>query len=125
MNAIEIEVDLPLGEAEEKIRAALNNEGFGVLTEIDVAATLKTKLQIDRAPMKILGACNPMLAHRALTADPGVALLMPCNIVLEEIDGKTRISAADPMDLLKGPACDEVGVEAAARIRSAVNSLAG
>lgn len=123
MKSIETTVSMPIDQAEEAVRAALAEQGFGVLTEIDVAATIKNKLGIDRPPMKILGACNPSLAHRALEADSSVALLMPCNVVLEEIDGGTHVAAADPFDLLQGPACDVVGEEASIKINAAMDSL--
>ncbi len=74
MNAIECTVDLPLPEAESAVREALAGQGFGVLTEIDVAATLEAKLGVHRPPLKILGACNPSFAHRALELDPSLAL---------------------------------------------------
>lgn len=123
MKSIEKTVSMPINQAEAAVRAALAEQGFGVLTEIDVAATIKNKLGIDRSPMKILGACNPSLAHRALEADSSVALLMPCNVVLEEIDGGTHVAAADPFDILQGPACDVVGEEASAKINAAMESL--
>lgn len=123
MKSIETTVMMPIDQAEAAVRTALADQGFGVLTEIDVAATIKNKLGIDRSPMKILGACNPSLAHRALEADPSVALLMPCNVVLEEVEGGTHIAAADPFDLLQGPACDVVGQEASTRINAAMESL--
>jgi len=92
MRAVEIVVDLSLEDAEAAIRDALAAQGFGVLTEIDVAATLKAKLDIDRPPLKSLGACNPMLAHQALELDQSVSLLLPCNVVIEPTDGGTRVA---------------------------------
>lgn len=123
MKSIDTIIEKPISEAEEAVRNALAREGFGVLTEIDVAQTLKSKLGVERSPMKILGACNPTLAHRALEIDPGVALLMPCNVVLEETDGVTHVRAANPLDLLQGPACDEVGQEAHGKILAVIDSL--
>ena len=90
MHAIEIVVDLSQEDAEAAIREALAVHGFGILTEIDVAATLKAKLNIDRPPRKILGACNPTLAHQALELDSSVSLLLPCNVVIEPAGAGTE-----------------------------------
>ena len=123
MKAFEATVDLPLAEAEAAIRAALSEEGFGVLTEIDVAATLKAKLGVDRAPLKILGACNPTLAHRALEIDPSVSLLLPCNVVLEPAEGGTRVAAVDPHELMNDPRFAALADDAAGRLRTAIGGL--
>ncbi|MCC4247244.1 DUF302 domain-containing protein [Stappia indica] len=83
--------------AEERVRAALTEAGFGVLTEIDVKATMKKKLDEDMAGYKILGACNPKMAHQALGIEPRVGAMLPCNVILREIDGGVEVSAIDPV----------------------------
>ena len=124
MNAFETTVDLSEDDAEAAVRAALGEQGFGVLTEIDVAATLKAKLGVDRPPLKILGACNPSFAHRALEIDPSVSLLLPCHVVVEATETGTRVAAVDPRDLLDDPRFAEVGNEAAERLRAAIAAVA-
>ena len=89
-------VDRPLPETRQLVADALRSEGFGVLTEIDVQATLREKLGIERDPYLILGACNPQLAHRALEADPSVGALLPCNVVLRPEGDGTRVEIMDP-----------------------------
>jgi uncharacterized protein (DUF302 family) len=123
MKAIEVTIDRPLAEVEPAVRAALKDQGFGVLTEIDVAATLKDKLGVDRAALKILGACNPGVAHRALTIDPSVSLLLPCNVVLETVDGGTHVAIADPRDLMPGEAFAELAAEAAGHLVAVIDAL--
>lgn len=94
-------VDLTYEEADSRVREALKEEGFGVLTEIDVAATLKEKLDVDFPSYIILGACNPPLAHQALQAEADIGLLLPCNVVVRSLeDGRTLVEALDPVKQL-------------------------
>lgn len=92
--------DIPFPEAVERVRAELKEEGFGVLSEIDVRATLREKLGTVMEPYLILGACNPPLAHQALSAEPDLGTLLPCNVVVYERDGRTHISAIDAERML-------------------------
>jgi uncharacterized protein (DUF302 family) len=88
-------------EAEKKVREALQSEGFGILTEIDVRETLKKKLGVDMPRYKILGACNPSFAHRALSSEPLIGLLLPCNVVVREEQGEMSVSIAKPLAMFK------------------------
>jgi uncharacterized protein (DUF302 family) len=119
---------LPVAEARALVEAALRAEGFGVLTEIDVQATMKAKLDIDQPPYLILGACNPPLANRALRADPSIGALLPCNVVVREEAGETVVEAMDPMAVLGLVSDAEIGLvaaEARQRLERAVASLGG
>lgn len=117
-----VTVPSPLEETDVRLRAALAAEGFGVLTEIDVEATLRTKLgdaQADEVgPTRILGACNPVLAHRAITTERSVALLLPCNVVLRAVEGGTEVAIADPdaMVTMAGDALDAIACDARERL---------
>jgi uncharacterized protein (DUF302 family) len=99
--SFEITLPLPILEAREKVVETLKTEKFGLISEIDIAAKLQEKLGTDHEPHVILGACNPQLAHQAITDNPDVALVLPCNIVLREVDGKTIVSAFLPSVALK------------------------
>ena len=123
MPAIETNTHLSMADAEGAVRAALAQQGFGVLTEIDVAATLKAKIGVEREPMKILGACNPTLANRALELDEYASLLLPCNVVLSSTAAGTRVSAVDPRELMPGELFQELAGEAAERLRQALEAV--
>lgn len=120
-------VPLPFDETVSAVRAALQAEGFGVLTEIDMAATLKAKLDVDVPPQLILGACNPPLAHRALEAEESIGLLLPCNVTVRATDERTSIVEALDPDLMvsvtENEALRPVAREAGERLRAALSSL--
>ncbi|OGQ91486.1 MAG: hypothetical protein A2289_19455 [Deltaproteobacteria bacterium RIFOXYA12_FULL_58_15] len=92
---------LSLEQAKERIVESLKKEGFGILTEIDVKATMKKKLDVDVRPYVILGACNPALAHKALKAEPAIGLLLPCNVVVAETDDGAEVAIAKPEQMFK------------------------
>ena len=123
MDGIEITVELPIERAEVVVREALASQGFGILTEIDVAATFKAKLGVERPPLKILGACNPNFAYRALELDPSVALMLPCNVVLAGDGERTHVSIADPRTLMPGDALALLADEAAGRLSEAAGVI--
>jgi uncharacterized protein (DUF302 family) len=123
MKAIEVTTSLSMSDAEAAVRESLLAQGFGVLTEIDVAATLKNKLGIERPPMKILGACNPTFAHQALELDESTSLLLPCNVVLTATASGTKVSAADPRALMDGPEFQQLAQDAAQRLGAALHAL--
>ena len=124
--AITIRTPVPFAEAVARVREALKAQGFGVLTEIDVRATLRDKLGQDIEDYLILGACNPPLAHRALNADRRIGLLLPCNVVVRTADGQTVIEALNPQvmaEIAGQPSLKPVADEATSRIRAALDSL--
>lgn len=117
---------LNMAEAESKVRELLADEGFGVLTEIDVAATLRAKLGLERGPYRILGACNPGLASRALESEADVGLLLPCNVVVYEDGEETVVAALDPgtmVSLTNNPGLHGVAVEARERIERVIGAM--
>src|SRR6266511_2550206 len=119
-------VPLAYEQAVERTRAALQDQGFGVLTEIDVQATLKKKLDVDFRKCVILGACNRPLAHQALNTELEIGLLLPCNVIVYEDDGGSVISIADPiamMEVAGNPALEQVASEARARLHHVIEAL--
>ena len=129
MYGFNIQIKDSFGNAVQRETDALKTEGFGVLTDIDVQATMKAKLGIDGKPYRILGACNPPLAHQAISADPDIGLLLPCNVVVrEQPDGKINIGFMDPIAVLKltdNPQIGEIAKDVRARlerVRDLLNS---
>ena len=120
--------ELPFADAVARVREELAREGFGVLTEIDVQATLEQKLGVDREPYLILGACNPPLAHRALEAEPELGALLPCNVIVYQEQGQTRIAAVDAEQMLSIVGNDELAStagEVRRRLEAVVELAAG
>lgn len=121
-------VALTYAEAVDKTKEALKAEGFGVLCEIDVQATLKAKLGVDRSPYVILGACNPSLAHQALEAEPDLGLLLPCNVVVYEDKGQVFVKAIEPGKMLSvvgNPELDPVARQVREKLERVLASIAG
>jgi uncharacterized protein (DUF302 family) len=114
--------ELPFADAVARTREELGAEGFGVLCEIDVQATLKTKLGVDRDPYLILGACNPSLAHAALEAEPDLGTLLPCNVVIYEQDGQTHIAAVDAERMLSIVGNDQL-TDTASEVRRRLSAV--
>ena len=118
--------NLSFVDAVERCRGLLADEGFGVLTEIDVQATLKAKLELDRDPFLILGACHPPSAHRALEAEPEVGVMLPCNVTVSVEDGAVMVRAMNPgsaMGMFDNPALESVATEVAAALQRVIAAI--
>jgi len=120
-------LDLPFDQAVLRVTEALKKEGFGVLTDIDVGATMKAKLGEDFRPYRILGACNPQLAYRALLLEDKIGTMLPCNVIVQQHDGgSVEVSAVDPvasMQAIDNPGLGEVANEVRARLKRVVEGL--
>jgi uncharacterized protein (DUF302 family) len=128
--AFRVQLDTPYEEALERTRAALQAEGFGVITEIDIQSTLKEKIGADFRKYAILGACNPSIAHRALSIEREIGLLLPCNVIVYEAEGQpgTVVSIVDPMAMLadiEEPELQSIADDAHARLARVAQALAG
>ena len=127
--AFSTQVNLDYDQAVEKVTAELKKQGFGVITEIDVQATMKKKLDATMRPYKILGACNPQFANQALSAEPDIGLLLPCNVVVrEEEDDSVTVLFMDPiavLDLVDNPSVPELATEVRARLDRVATALNG
>ena len=126
--ALRVRLDVPYEEAMERVTAALKEEGFGVLTEIDVKATMKQKLDAEFRKYAILGACNPPLAHKALSTELEIGLLLPCNVIVYEEDGGSVVSIVDPISMLgvvDSAELKPVADEAGARLERVAKALGG
>jgi uncharacterized protein (DUF302 family) len=119
-------LDLPFDQAVDKTIAALKSHGFGVLTRIDVQATLKEKIGADFRPYVILGACNPKFAHQALQAEDKIGTMLPCNVIVQQRDGKTEVAAIDPvasMQAVDNAALAPVANQVRAQLKAAIEQL--
>lgn len=127
MYGFDIQLDTNFDDAVQRVTDALADEGFGVLSEIDVSATLKKKIDVDRRPYVILGACNPQLANQALNADPDIGVLLPCNVVVrEEENGRITVLFMDPaavMSLVDKPGVEELAEDVKARLENVRDAL--
>jgi len=120
-------INLPFDEAITRVTEELKKEGFGVLTEIDVKATLKKKLDVDFRNYRILGACNPPFAHQALLAEDKIGTMLPCNVIVQELaPGAVEVAAIDPiasMAAVDNPGLAEIGMQVRAKLQKVVESL--
>ncbi len=121
-----LKVNLPYAEAVERTKAALKEQGFGVLTEVDIKQTMKEKRGVDFRPYVILGACNPPLAEQALATELDLGLLLPCNVVIYETEGGSIVQAMDPepvLGLVGNPGLEPIAHEVKARLQAALAVL--
>jgi uncharacterized protein (DUF302 family) len=120
-------VDYSFDEAVAKVTVELKEEGFGILTEIDVKETLKKKLNVDFKPYRILGACNPPFAYKALTAENKIGTMLPCNVIVQEIsDGRVEVTAIDPlasMQAVENPALKEIASEISNKLKTVIGKV--
>ncbi|GJL93541.1 DUF302 domain-containing protein [Hyphococcus sp.] len=115
-----------LGAVEKRLRAALKDAGFGVLTEIDVKSTLKQKIDVDFRPYRILGACNPELAHLALTAEDKIGTMLPCNVILQVLDDGVEVAAVDPSESMRAvdnSALAKIAATVGQKLKGVIESL--
>jgi len=129
--AYEVTMELPYEQALPQVIDALKAEGFGILTRIDVHDAFREKLGVEFRNYSILGACNPPLAHKALSSRPDAGLMLPCNVIVEEVDGSTLVRIVDPAAMMQAgglagdPVLEEVGGEAGIRLKRVAKALAG
>jgi len=118
--------DAEFDAVDARTRAALTDKGFGILTEIDVKATMKKKLDVEMPAYRILGACNPKMAHEAIGIEPRVGAMLPCNVILREVDGGVEVSAIDPvasMQAIDNPALHAVAGQVRDLLKKAVEAI--
>ncbi len=120
-------IDAGFDETIERVTEELKKEGFGILTEIDVKETLKKKLDVDFRPYKILGACNPPFAYEALQAEPNIGAMLPCNVIVQQLeDGKIEVAAVDPvasMSAVENPSLAGIAEKVQAKLRKVIETL--
>jgi uncharacterized protein (DUF302 family) len=121
------ELEIDFNDAVEKVTAELKKEGFGILTEIDVKATLKKKIDVDFRKYRILGACNPPFAYKALSEEPNIGLMLPCNVIVQELEnGLIRVSAIDPiasMMAVKNESLGDIAVQVQEKLKRVIDNL--
>jgi len=119
-------LDVPLSQAVEKIIDALKSRGFGILTRIDVQSVLKEKIGAEFHPYVILGACNPRMAHQALQAEDKIGTMLPCNVIVQEVGGKTEVAAVDPVasiQAIQNPGLEAIAVKVREELKAAVQAI--